>query len=153
VAAIADKYLIPGETQDMALMFVPSESIYAELYDSFDDIFQRAYRSKVIIVSPSLLMLAIQVIQQIRRDARMREAAGKILVEVGLLAADVNRLRDRVENLDKHFGQASTDIKQIVTSADKIVNRSERIRDVEFGDAPPSADILPGPGVRLEAGE
>jgi DNA recombination protein RmuC len=153
VGDIAEKYLIPGETQDMALMFVPSESIYAELYDSFDDIFQKAYRSKVIIVSPSLLMLAIQVIQQIRRDARMREAAGKILVEVGLLAADVNRLRDRVENLDKHFGQASSDIKQIVTSADKIVNRSERIRDVEFGETPPSADILPGPGVRLEAGE
>src|SRR5690349_24854482 len=153
VGDIAAKYLIPGETQDMALMFVPSESIYAELYDGFDDIFQKAYRAKVIIVSPSLLMLAIQVIQQIRRDARMREAAGKILVEVGLLAADVNRLRDRVENLDKHFGQASSDIKQIVTSADKIVNRSERIRDVEFGDAPPSADILPGPGVRLEAGE
>lgn len=153
VGDISDKYLIPGETQDMALMFVPSESIYAELYDGFDDIFQKAYRAKVIIVSPSLLMLAIQVIQQIRRDARMREAAGKILIEVGLLTADVSRLRDRVENLDKHFGQASIDIKQIVTSADKIVNRGERIRDVEFGDTPPSADILPGPGVRLEAGE
>ena len=64
---IAEKYLIPGETQDMALMFVPSESVYAELYDSFDDIFQKAYRAKVIIVSPSLLMLAIQVIQQIQK--------------------------------------------------------------------------------------
>src|SRR5215475_6878193 len=153
IGDIAAKYLIPGETQDMALMFVPSESIYAELYDSFDDIFQKAYRSKVIIVSPSLLMLAIQVIQQIRRDARMREAAGKILAEVGLLAADVNRLRDRVENLDKHFGQASGDIKQILVSADKIVSRGERIQDVEFGDEPPSAEVLPGPGVRLEAGE
>ncbi|MGB9295795.1 MAG: DNA recombination protein RmuC, partial [Pseudolabrys sp.] len=122
VGDIAAKYLIPGETQDMALMFVPSESVYADLYDSFDDLFQKAYRAKVIIVSPSLLMLAIQVIQQIRRDARMREAAGKILIEVGLLTADVSRLRDRVENLDKHFGQASVDIKQIVTSADKIVN-------------------------------
>ncbi|HMF26258.1 MAG TPA: DNA recombination protein RmuC [Pseudolabrys sp.] len=154
VGDIATKYLIPGETQDMALMFVPSESIYAELYDSFDDIFQKAYRAKVIIVSPSLLMLAIQVIQQIRRDARMREAAGKILVEVGLLMGDVSRLRDRVENLDKHFGQANADIKQILTSADKIVSRGERIRDVEFGDEQPSADILPGPGQRrLEAGE
>ncbi|MGA8822816.1 MAG: DNA recombination protein RmuC [Pseudolabrys sp.] len=154
VGDIAAKYLIPGETQDMALMFVPSESVYAELYDGFDDIFQKAYRAKVIIVSPSLLMLAIQVIQQIRRDARMREAASKILVEVGLLVADVNRLRDRVENLDKHFGQANADIKQILTSADKIVNRGERIRDVEFGEEPPSADILPGPGQRkLEAGE
>jgi DNA recombination protein RmuC len=154
VGDIAVKYLIPGETQDMALMFVPSESIYAELYDSFDDIFQKAYRAKVIIVSPSLLMLAIQVIQQIRRDARMREAASKILVEVGLLVADVNRLRERVENLDKHFGQANADVRQIVVSADKIVGRGERIRNVEFDDEPPSADVLPGPGARrLEAGE
>ncbi len=154
VGDIAAKYLIPGETQDMALMFVPSESVYAELYDGFDDVFQKAYRAKVIIVSPSLLMLAIQVIQQIRRDARMREAASKILIEVGLLVGDVNRLRDRVENLDKHFGQANSDVKQILISADKIMNRGERIRDVEFGDEPPSADILPGPGQRkLEAGE
>jgi DNA recombination protein RmuC len=116
VSDIADKYLIPGETQDMALMFVPSESIYVELYDGFDDVFQRAYRAKVIIVSPSLLMLAIQVIQQIRKDAKMREAADKILVEVGHLITDVQRLRDRVENLDKHFGQANADIKQIVIS-------------------------------------
>src|SRR5262245_49915034 len=154
VVDIADRYLIPGETQDMALMFVPSESIYAELYDSFDDIFQKAYRAKVIIVSPSLLMLAIQLIQQIRSDARMREAAGRILTEVGLLVEDVVRLRDRVTNLEKHFGQANGDIRQILVSTDKIVSRGERIRDVEFADEPPSADILPGPGARrLEAGE
>src|SRR5262249_22364823 len=154
VGDIAAKYLIPGGTQDMALMFVPSESVYAELYDGFDDIFPKAYRAKVIIVSPSLLMLAIQVIQQIRRDARMREAAGRILKEVGLLVADVTRLKDRVENLDKHFGQANNDIKQIVVSADRIVSRGERIQDVEFGNEPPSAEVLPGPGARrLEAGE
>jgi DNA recombination protein RmuC len=134
IADIAEKYLIPGETQDMALMFVPSESIYAELYDSFDDVFQKAYRAKVIIVSPSLLMLAIQVIQQIRKDARMREAADKILAEVGLLVGDVHRLRDRVENLDRHFGQMNTDLKQITISADKIVSRGEKIQDVEFGE-------------------
>lgn len=154
VGDIATRYLIPGETQDMALMFVPSESIYAELYDGFDDIFQKAYRAKVIIVSPSLLMLAIQVIQQIRRDARMREAAGRILTEVGLLVEDVVRLRDRVTNLEKHFGQANGDIRQILLSTEKIVSRGERIQDVEFADEPPSADILPGPGARrLEAGE
>jgi DNA recombination protein RmuC len=153
VADIAEKYLVAGETQDLALMFVPSESVYAELYDGFDDIFQKAYRAKVIIVSPSLLMLAIQVIQQIRKDARMREAADKILVEVGLLLTDVTRLRDRVENLEKHFGNVNTDIKQIVTSADKIVERGERIQTVEFG-AEQNAQILPGPGVRkLEARE
>ena len=153
IADIAEKYLIPGETQDMALMFVPSESVYAELYDSFDDIFQKAYRAKVIIVSPSLLMLAIQVIQQIRKDARMREAADKILAEVGLLIGDVQRLRDRVENLDKHFGQANVDIKQIVTSADKILSRGEKIQDVEFGEETPSAEVIPAPIRKLEAGE
>ena len=151
IADIAEKYLIPGETQDMALMFVPSESIYAELYDGFDDIFQKAYRAKVIIVSPSLLMLAIQVIQQIRKDARMREAADKILAEVGLLVGDVQRLRDRVENLDKHFGQANADIKQITISADKIVNRGEKIKDVEFGDDN-GAEVIPAPVRKLEAG-
>ena len=78
VGTIADKYLIPGETQDLALMFVPSESIYADLHDGFEDIVQKAFRSKVVIVSPSLLMLAIQVVQQIQRDARMREAADQI---------------------------------------------------------------------------
>jgi DNA recombination protein RmuC len=155
VGDIADKYLIPGETQDMALMFVPSESIYAELYDGFDDIFQKAYRAKVIIVSPSLLMLAIQVIQQIRKDAKMREAADKILVEVGHLITDVQRLRDRVENLDKHFGQANADIKQIVISADKIINRGDRIQSVEFDDdPPPSAEVIQAPiRHKLEAGE
>ena len=69
---IAGKYLIPGETQDLALMFVPSESVFVDLHDGFDDVVQKAFRSKVVIVSPSLLMLAIQVIQQIQKDARMR---------------------------------------------------------------------------------
>jgi len=153
ITAIADKYLISGETQDMALLFVPSESVYAELYDGFDDIFQKAYRAKVIIVSPSLLMLAIQVIQQIRRDARMRDAADKILVEVGLMIADVQRLHDRVQNLDKHFGQASTDIKQIIVSTEKIVSRGEKIQDVEFIDAPASAEIIAAPIRKLGTNE
>jgi DNA recombination protein RmuC len=139
IADIAEKYLIPGETQDMALMFVPSESIYCDLYDSFDDLFQKAYRAKVTIVSPSLLMLAVQVIQQIRKDAKMREAADRILKEVGLMIADVQRLKDRVDNLSKHFGQAEKDIDQIVVSAEKILSRGEKIQEVEFDDveAPP----------------
>jgi DNA recombination protein RmuC len=136
---VAEKYLIPGETLDMALMFVPSEAIYAELYDGFEDLFQKAYRAKVIIVSPSLLMLAVQVIWQIRRDARMREAADKILAEVSLLLEDVGRLRDRVANLEKHFNNVTNDLRQITVSADKIVNRGNKIKGVEFGEAPERA--------------
>ena len=82
VSDIAEKYLIAGETQDTALMFVPSESVYAEIHDGFDDVIQKAYRARVVLVSPSLLMLAIQVMQQILKDARMRDAADQIRTEV-----------------------------------------------------------------------
>jgi DNA recombination protein RmuC len=144
---ISTKYLIKGETQDVAFMFIPSESMFAELHDSFDDVLQKGYRAGVIIVSPSLLMLAIQVVQQIQKDARMREAADKILKEVGLMIEDVERLKDRVDGLDKHFGTVSKDIQLIVTSAEKILSRGEKIQGVEFEDAlPPSAEILAGPG-------
>lgn len=147
IADIAGKYLIPGETQELALMFVPSESIYAELHDQFDDLIQRAFRSRVVIVSPSLLMLAVQVIQQIHRDARMREAADKIHAEVGHLMDDLKRLRDRVGKLGTHFDQANEDIRQILISADKLEKRGSRIREVEFdGDLDDQSNIvIPAP--------
>jgi DNA recombination protein RmuC len=155
VADIADKYLIPGETQDMALMFVPSESVYAELHDGFDDVVQKAFRAKVVIVSPSLLMLAIHVVQQVQKDARMREAAGRIQTEVGLLTEDVRRLSDRVAKLGQHFGQANEDVRQILISTQKIEQRGARIHDVEFADEDTgTAAIIPAPMMpKLAAGE
>jgi DNA recombination protein RmuC len=161
VGDIASRYLIPGETQDMALMFVPSESVYAEIHDGFDDVIQKAYRAKVVLVSPSLLMLAIQVMQQILKDARMREAADKIRDEVMDLATDVGRLRDRVEKLQTHFQQANEDVRLILVSADKIGRRSERIGELEFdGDEdtaiePPRGkpELFAIPPRKLQAGE
>ena len=148
VGSIADKYLIPGETQDLALMFVPSESIYADLHDGFDDVVQKAFRSKVVIVSPSLLMLAIQVVQQIQRDSRMREAADQIHAEVGHLMDDLKRLHERVLKLQQHFGQANEDVRQILISAEKIERRGTRIQEVEFrGEDRPATDavVIPAP--------
>ena len=157
VGSIADKYLIPGETQDLALMFVPSESIYADLHDGFDDVVQKAFRSKVVIVSPSLLMLAIQVVQQIQRDSRMREAADQIHAEVGHLIDDLKRLHERVLRLQQHFGQANEDVRQILISSEKIERRGTRIQEVEFGgeDRPATdAVVIPAPMPRrLHAGE
>jgi DNA recombination protein RmuC len=132
VADISARYLIPGETQELALMFVPAESVYAELHDGFDDVIQKAYRAQVVLVSPSLLMLAIQVMQQICKDARMREAVTEIRTEVGHLMGDIERLRDRVLKLQQHFGRASEDVGQILISADKIVKRGGRIEALEF---------------------
>jgi DNA recombination protein RmuC len=143
---IAERYLIPGETQDLALMFVPSESVYAELYEGFDDLIQKAYRAQVVLVSPSLLMLAIQVMQQILKDARMREAAHEIRTEVGHLMNDLGRLRERVLNLQKHFGQANEDVAQILISADKVAKRGGRIETLEFGgDEAPQGRVIPAP--------
>ena len=157
VGSIADKYLIPGETQDLALMFVPSESIYADLHDGFDDVVQKAFRSKVVIVSPSLLMLAIHVVQQIQRDSRMREAADQIHAEVGHLMDDLKRLHERVLKLQQHFGQANEDVRQILISAEKIERRGTRIQEVEFGgeDRPATdAVVIPAPmPLRLHRGE
>ena len=154
VSDISKKYLIPGETQDLALMFVPSESVYAELHDNFDDVVQKAYRSKIVIVSPSLLMLAIQVIQQIQKDARMREAADKIHAEVGHLMDDLRRLQERVLKLQQHFGQANEDVRQILVSAEKVEKRASRIKDVDFDGADDEPAVLPAPFPRrLEAGE
>ena len=154
VSDSSKKYLIPGETQDLALMFVPSESVYAELHDNFDDVVQKAYRSKIVIVSPSLLMLAIQVIQQIQKDARMREAADKIHAEVGHLMDDLRRLQERVLKLQQHFGQANEDVRQILVSAEKVEKRATRIKDVDFEGAGDDAAVLPAPFPRrLEAGE
>jgi len=160
VQDIAGKYLIPGETQDMALMFVPSESVYAEIHDGFDDVVQKAYRNHVVLVSPSLLMLAIQVMQQIMKDARMREAADKIRDEVMHLADDLGRLRERVQKLQTHFTQANEDVRLIAVSAEKIDRRAERIKDLEFdGDEPAiepprgKPELFAVPTRKLQAGE
>jgi len=156
---IAQKYLITGETQEMALLFVPSESVYAEIHDGFDDVVQKAYRARVVLVSPSLLMLAIQVMQQILKDARMREAADQIRTEVFNMTDDLGRLRERVLKLQQHFGQANEDVRQILISADKIEKRKARIEDLDFDKveeaAAPAAkpELFPAPIRRLQAGE
>ncbi|HWF93577.1 MAG TPA: DNA recombination protein RmuC [Xanthobacteraceae bacterium] len=154
VGDIAHKYLIRGETQDLALMFVPSESVYLELHDGFDDVVQKAMRAQVVIVSPALLMLAISVIQQIQKDARMRAAADQIHAEVGHLMDDLKRMQERVLKLQQHFGQANEDVRQILISAEKVEKRATRIADVEFGDDAAGADnVIAAPiARRLEAG-
>jgi DNA recombination protein RmuC len=143
-------------------MFVPSESVYAEIHDGFDDVIQKAYRARVVLVSPSLLMLAIQVMQQILKDARMRDAADQIRTEVINLGDDLGRLRDRVLKL-QNISQVNEDVRQILISADKIEKRAGRIEELDFSkseapvelprivknDAP---ELFPAPR-KLQAGE
>ncbi|MGO9007721.1 MAG: DNA recombination protein RmuC [Beijerinckiaceae bacterium] len=139
---IADRYFIPGETQDLAILFVPSESVYADLAEHFEDVIQKAHRSRIIIVSPSLLVMAVQVLQALVRDSRVREQAHAIQTEVRLLVEDVVRLRERVGKLATHFRQVQDDVAQIGTSTDKIGRRGERIEILDF-DNGEAADAMP----------
>ncbi|WP_074381149.1 DNA recombination protein RmuC [Bartonella doshiae] len=129
---IAQKYLIPGETHDTAFLFVPSESIFATIYEDFEPLVQKANRAHVIIVSPSLLMLSIQVVQTIMKDARMREQAHLIQSEVAKLMDDFGRMDMRVRALQKHFHKAGEDIEAILISSSKIIKRADRIEAFEL---------------------
>ena len=128
-------------------MFVPSESVYAELYDGFDDLIQkrlpRAGRAGFALAADA----RDQVMQQIQKDARMREAAHEIRTEVGHLMDDLGRLHERVLNLQKHFGQANNDIAQILTSAEKVAKRGGRINSLEF-DGDEAGRVIPAPLAR-----
>ena len=137
---IAERYLIPGETQDLAILFVPSESLYADIAEHFEDLIQKAHRSRIIIVSPSLLVMAVQVLQALVRDARVREQAHAIQAEVRLLVEDVGRLRERTAKLAQHFRQAQEDVGQVLTSADKIGRRGGRIDNMDFDTAGTAGD-------------
>ncbi len=129
---ISEKYLIRGETQDTAFMFVPSESIFAEIHEKYEAIVQKAHRGRIVIVSPSLLMLSIQVIQAVLKDARMREQAHLIQGEVIRLMEDLSRLDDRVGKLHSHFSLAQKDVEQIMTSSDKLTKRGQKIESMDF---------------------
>jgi DNA recombination protein RmuC len=150
VADIADRYFLPGETQDMALMFVPSESVYAELHENFDDLMQKAFRSRIMLVSPSLLMLAIQVIHTIVRDAKMREQAALVQTEVGKLMEDVKRLADRANKLQTHFNHVSEDVHNVTISADKVLKQGRKIESLEL-DEPEAKTAVQAP-LKLKLG-
>ncbi|UXN02485.1 DNA recombination protein RmuC [Bartonella sp. HY406] len=131
---ISQKYLISGETQDTAFMFVPSESIFATIHENFESIVEKANRARVIIVSPSLLLLAIDVVQQVLKDARMREQAHLIQAEVWALMQDLNRLDERVRKLQSHFQMAEKDVDDILISSSKLLRRGSRIEALELGE-------------------
>ena len=144
VKDIAERYLVPGETQDMALMFVPSEAIYSDLVEHFDDLAQKAHRARVVIVSPTLMMMAISVAQAILRDARMRDEAHEIQAEVGKLMNDVRLLVERAGKLETHFRLAQEDVHGLGAASARLARRGERIEAMDFSreaDAP-AAEVL-----------
>jgi DNA recombination protein RmuC len=145
---ISSKYIIEGETADGALMFLPSEAVYAELHANFPELVREGFAARVWIVSPTTCMATLNTMRAILKDARMREQAGAIRRELGLLFQDVERLGTRVENLDRHFGQAVKDLSEIKISSDKAGRRARRLDNFDFEelstDTPSAAqDVVP----------
>ena len=144
---IAEKYIIDGETADGALMFLPSEAVYAELHANFPELVREGFDHRVWIVSPTTCMATLNTMRAILKDAQMREQAGAIRKELGLLHGDVERLGTRVGNLNRHFGQARKDVDDILISSEKVAKRSKRVHDFDFeelsSDRPASETVVP----------
>ena len=143
IRAIAERYLIEGETADGALMFLPSEAVYAELHANYPELVREGFGLKVWIVSPTTCMATLNTMRAVLKDARMREQAGAIRKELSLLHGDVERLGSRVENLGRHFTQAAKDIDEIRISSDKATKRARRLDNFDFEEL--AADPLPEP--------
>jgi DNA recombination protein RmuC len=144
IRAIAEKYILEGETADGALMFLPSEAVYAELHANFPELVREGFAARVWIVSPTTCMATLNTMRAVLKDARMREQAGAIRRELAELYKDVDRLVERVGNLDRHFGQAAKDIEEIKISSDKASRRARRLDNFDFEELSPDV-VTPVP--------
>lgn len=151
VQDIAQRYIVPGETAESALLFLPSEAVYAELHANCRGVVEESYKARVWIVSPTTLMATLNTVRAVLKDVRMREQASIIQAEVGKMMEDVLRLDDRVCKLETHFDQARRDIEQIRTSSGKILRRGEKIGELELEAADAAAEPVAAPAARLGA--
>ena len=144
IRAISEKYILEGETADGALMFLPSEAVYAELHANYPELIRDGFAARVWIVSPTTCMATLNTMRAVLKDARMREQAGAIRKELAELYKDVQRLGDRVGNLDRHFGQAAKDLEEIKISSEKAGRRARRLDNFDFEELAPETPALIG---------
>ena len=138
---VASKYLIFGETHDLALLFLPSEAIYAELHANFPEVIEKGFASKVMIVSPTTFMATLHTMRAVMRDAAMREQAHIIQREVGMMAKDVSLLDERVSKLQTHFAQSGEDIRKIRISTEKITKRADKIDSLDMPETDKTTNL------------
>ena len=141
IKAVSEKYIIFGETHDIALLFLPSEAIYAELHANFPEVIEKGFSAKVMIVSPTTFMATLHTMRAVMKDAAMREQAHIIQREVGLMAKDVSLLDERVAKLQTHFNQTSEDMRRIRISTEKITKRADKIEALEMDDKPETSNV------------
>ncbi|MBT8413411.1 MAG: DNA recombination protein RmuC [Boseongicola sp.] len=144
IKAISERYIIDNETADGALMFLPSEAVYAELHASFPEVVRDGFNARVWIVSPTTCMATLNTMRAILKDARMREQAGAIRKALRLLHRDVELVVERVQKLDTHFNQARADLDGIGTAAERAGKRALKLDNFDFEELAPdsSADVV-----------
>jgi DNA recombination protein RmuC len=145
IKAISEKYIIEGETADGALMFLPSEAVYAELHANYPEVVRDGFAARVWIVSPTTCMATLNTMRAILKDARMREQAGAIRATLRQLHRDVELVVERVDKLNTHFSQARTDLEQINTAAERAGKRAAKLDNFDFEELAPDAQIVPLP--------
>ena len=143
IKAISEKYILDGETADGALMFLPSESVYAELHANFPELVRDGFEASVWIVSPTTCMATLNTMRAILKDARMREQAGAIRTALRLLHRDVELVVDRVEKLNTHFGQARKDIEGISIAAERAGKRANKLDNFDFEEIEAPENVVP----------
>ncbi len=149
IRAISEKYIIEGETADGALMFLPSEAVYAELHSNFPEVVRDGFDARVWIVSPTTCMATLNTMRAILKDARMREQAGAIRTTLKQLHRDVELVVERVGKLNTHFGQARADLDDINTAAERAGKRAARLDNFDFEEIAPEVVQPVGPGLRI----
>jgi len=143
IKAISDKYILDGETADGALMFLPSEAVYAELHSNFPELVREGFEAHVWIVSPTTCMATLNTMRAILKDARMREQAGAIRSALRHLHRDVELVVERVEKLNTHFGQARKDIEGISTAAERAGKRAHKLDNFDFEEVEKIDSVVP----------
>jgi DNA recombination protein RmuC len=147
IKAIAERYIIEGETADGALMFLPSEAVYAELHANFPELVREGFAARVWIVSPTTCMATLNTMRAVLKDARMREQAGAIRKQLAMLHRDVELVVERVGKLTTHFGQARKDLDDISTAAERAGKRATRLDSFDFEElsSKDEAEVVPLP--------
>lgn len=148
IADIAERYLVPGETADCALLFLPSEAIFAELHARFPAVVEESYRARVFIVSPTTFMATLHTMRAALRDARMREEAGRVQHEVRALLEEVRRLDERFGALERRIGQLANEVHPVRRTVDNVARMAQRIGEAGEPDASDDAPQQPSRGER-----
>ena len=145
IKAISEKYILEGTTADGAIMFLPSEAVYAELHSNFPELIREGFEARVWIVSPTTCMATLNTMRAILKDARMREQAGAIRTALRQLHRDVELVVDRVDKLNTHFNQARKDIEGISTAAERAGKRAHKLDNFDFEEIEAIDPVAPLP--------